>query len=225
MFDWWMNNSVHFVGLFSIYQTVHESRNLVLLAFSPFEDHTTQNANVHIKFFKNVLELYDKGIKNGLFLSGDNCSTNKKIANDLNLPLVGCASHCLNLVVNNFINSSITLVNQIRTIVHMMRTYKNREKLAKVTNLKPVLDNATYWISQLYLNEMNRLIDQLNYFSEATNDLQNESMNLDDVSTYFDLLIEEHPDLECQLEKNAPVIQDSSFEEAVVKVFANRNLC
>ncbi|CAG8725710.1 44384_t:CDS:2 [Gigaspora margarita] len=241
-----MNNGIHFVGLFSIYQTVHESRNLVLLAFLPFEDRTTQNADAHIKFFKDVLELYDKGIKNVLFLLGDNCSTNKKIANDLNLPLVECALHRLNLVVNDFINSSITLVNQIRTIVHMMRTYKNREKLAKVTNLKPVLDNATRWMSvtkmikrckelipyitqsnrfschdillveQLDLNEM--IIDQLNYFLEATNDLQNEFMNLDDVRTYFDLLIEEHPDLEYQLGKNAPVIQDLSFKEAVVKV-------
>ncbi|CAG8736705.1 24993_t:CDS:1, partial [Gigaspora margarita] len=70
MFDGWMNNGVHFVGLFGIYQTVYESRNLVLLAFSPFEDHTTQNADAHIKFFKDVLELYDKDIKNVLFLSG-----------------------------------------------------------------------------------------------------------------------------------------------------------
>ncbi|CAG8720798.1 32077_t:CDS:2 [Gigaspora margarita] len=122
MFGGWMNNGIHFVGLFGIYQTVHESRNLVLLAYSPIEDCTTQNADAHNKFFKGVLELYIKGVKNVLFLS------------------------------------------------------------------------------------------------EATNDLQNESMNLDDVHAYFDLLIEEHPDLEWQLEKNASIIQDPSFEEAVIKV-------
>ncbi|CAG8781262.1 6200_t:CDS:2 [Gigaspora margarita] len=88
MFDEWMNNNIHFVGLFGIYQTVHESKNLVLQAFLPFEDCTTQNADAYIKFFKDVLELYNKGVKNVLFLSDDNCSTNKKIANDLNPLLV-----------------------------------------------------------------------------------------------------------------------------------------
>ncbi|CAG8811663.1 21261_t:CDS:2, partial [Gigaspora margarita] len=94
-------------------------------------------------------------------------------------------------------------------------------KLAKVTNLKPVLDNATRWMSVAKMiercKELIPYVTQSNRFS-STNDLQNESMNLDDVRTYFDLLIEEHPDLECRLGKNAPVIQDPSFEEAVVKV-------
>ncbi|CAG8689220.1 2098_t:CDS:2, partial [Gigaspora rosea] len=113
------------------------------------------------------------------------------VTNDLDLPLVGCASHRLNLAVNDLISSSSILVNQIRAIVIMMQTYKNRGKLAKVTSLMPILDNATRWMSQLNLNEVDSFINQLKYFSEATNDLQNESMNLDDVRAYFDLLIEE----------------------------------
>jgi hypothetical protein len=271
MFDGWTSNGIHFVGLFGIYYTIHKARNLVLLAFSPFEDRTTQNADAHIGFFKDVLDLYSKSVKNVLFLSGDNCNTNRKIASDLDLPLVGCASHRLNLAVNDLINSSSTLVNQIRTIVHMMRTYKNRGKLAKVTSLIPILDNATRWMSvmkmikrckelvpyitqangflgkilfiyifyfiylfiyylflyigreillveQLNFNEVNCFIKRLNYFSEATNDLQNESINLDDVRAYFDLLIEECPELESRLGKNAQIIHDSVFEEAVIKV-------
>ncbi|RIB13468.1 hypothetical protein C2G38_2098255, partial [Gigaspora rosea] len=47
MFDGWTNNGIHFVGLFGVYQTVHKSRNLVLLAFSPFEDCSTQSADAH----------------------------------------------------------------------------------------------------------------------------------------------------------------------------------
>ena len=120
MFDGWTNNGIHFVGMFGIYQTAHEPRNLVLLAFSPFEDRTTQSADAHVRFFEDVLESYGKSIENVLFFSGDNCSTNRKIANDLDLPLVGCASHRLNLAVNDLISSSSALVNQVRTIIYMM---------------------------------------------------------------------------------------------------------
>ncbi|CAG8497871.1 5957_t:CDS:2 [Gigaspora margarita] len=64
----------------------------------------------------------------------------------------------------------------------------------------------------------NKGVKNVLFLSEATNDLQNESMNLDDVRAYFDLLIGEHPYLECRLGKNASVIQDLSFKEIVVKV-------
>ncbi|RIB14298.1 hypothetical protein C2G38_2096265 [Gigaspora rosea] len=49
MFDGWTNNGIHFVGLFGVYQTVHKSRNLVLLAFSPFEGRSTQSADAHVR--------------------------------------------------------------------------------------------------------------------------------------------------------------------------------
>ncbi|CAG8483431.1 13967_t:CDS:2, partial [Gigaspora margarita] len=98
MFDKWMNNGIYFVGLFGVYQTVYKSRNLVLLAFSSFEDRT----------------------------------------NNLDLPLVGCALHSLNLA--------------------------------------------------------------------------------DDVHAYFDLLIEECLELEDQLGRNALIIYNSLFENAMVKV-------
>ena len=68
------------------------------------------------------------------------------------------------------------------------------------------------------LDEVDRLIIWLKYFSEATNDLQSDSINLDDVRAYFDLLIEECPELESRLGKNASIIHDPGFEEAVVKV-------
>ncbi|CAG8799253.1 23563_t:CDS:1, partial [Gigaspora rosea] len=40
-------------------------------------------------------------------------------------------------------------------------------------------------VEQLDLNEVNKLIDQIKYFLEATNNLQNESINLDDFHAYF----------------------------------------
>ncbi|CAG8546247.1 8332_t:CDS:2 [Ambispora gerdemannii] len=188
-------NTFTFVGLFGIYQTVHVSRNLVLLAFSSFEDRTIQNVDAHV----------------------EQRSTNRKIASDSNLPLVGYASHHLNLAVNDLINFSSTLVNQIHTIVYMMRTYKNCGKLAKVISLKLILDNATRWMSVMKMIKRCKVlihhVTQTNGFSAT-----NESINLDDVRAYFNLLIEECPGLESQLGKKAPIIHDPIFEKAVIKV-------
>jgi hypothetical protein len=33
------------------------------------------------------------------YIGGDNASVNKKLASDMNIPFVGCASHRLNLAV------------------------------------------------------------------------------------------------------------------------------
>ncbi|RIB22348.1 hypothetical protein C2G38_2140232 [Gigaspora rosea] len=160
MFDGWTNNGIHFVGLFGVYQTVR----------------------MHFRH----LGPYYPGCRSyicrrivWLFLSGDNCSTNKKIAS-------------LNLAVNDLINSSSALANG----------FLARDIL----------------LIELNINEVNNNINQLQYFFEVTNDLQNESMNLDDVRAYFDLLIEECPSLKNRIGKNAPIVHDFVFEEAVIKV-------
>ncbi|RIB08202.1 hypothetical protein C2G38_2212244 [Gigaspora rosea] len=70
----------------------------------------------------------------------------------------------------------------------MIQTYKNQKKLAKVTVLKPTngfFGQDILLVEQLDLNEVNKLIDQIKYFLEATNNLQNESINLDDFHAYF----------------------------------------
>ncbi|CAG8833975.1 2485_t:CDS:1, partial [Gigaspora margarita] len=51
-----------------------------------------------------------------------------------------------------------------------------------------------------------------------TNNLQSNSINLNNICTYFNLLIEQCLELESQLEKNASIIHNTVFEEAVVKV-------
>ncbi|CAG8787866.1 45141_t:CDS:2, partial [Gigaspora margarita] len=79
-------------------------------------------------------------------------------------------------------------------------------------------DRDILLVEQLDLNEVDKFIDQLKYFLETTNDLQNKSINLDNICAYFDLLIDKYPDLEDRLEKSASIIYDFIFKEAVIKI-------
>lgn len=48
-------------------------------------------------YILNTLSRLGKSHENLLFLVGDNCSVNELLASKLGIPLVGCASHRLNL--------------------------------------------------------------------------------------------------------------------------------
>jgi hypothetical protein len=55
-----------------------------------------------VQLFGSVLDVYNNTNAMVGFLVGDNCSTNRAIAEKMDIPLVGCASHRFNLAVNKF---------------------------------------------------------------------------------------------------------------------------
>ncbi len=59
------------------------------LAFSPFEDEESQNAQNHYDFTIFVLSVYEKTLSNVVALIGDNCNTNKAFANKMRCGFVG----------------------------------------------------------------------------------------------------------------------------------------
>ena len=109
MFAGWSNSSNHFVAIFA---TVPSGENY-LLSFSTLPDKTNQNALNYIEFIKNTLRIYNKSLNNVLFLVGDNCSTNLSVANKVQKPFIGCASHRLNLAVNLIIEEEKNLITKV----------------------------------------------------------------------------------------------------------------
>jgi hypothetical protein len=59
-------------------------------------------ATEHRDFIEATLEINEKSLDDVLFLVGDNCSTNLALAELCGIPLVGCASHRLNLAVQPY---------------------------------------------------------------------------------------------------------------------------
>jgi hypothetical protein len=90
------------------------------------------SAEAHEDFISETLEHYGRNLDCVEFLTGDNCSTNKALANIMRVPLVGCASHRLNLAVNDFYDNSPQskeLISKVDKLMSALRTLKNASRL------------------------------------------------------------------------------------------------
>ena len=109
----------------------------------------TFNAATHIQFMKDNMVFFGCTFEEWVvFLIKDNCSTNRKISVDTSKPLVGCLSHKLNLQVNKMIRCMPDLNRQIETVHKSMsaaKALKHSAMLRNLTDLSPVLPNATMW--------------------------------------------------------------------------------
>jgi hypothetical protein len=91
------------------------------------------------------------------FISGDNTSVNPRLARLIEehigvpVPLIGCASHKLNLAVDIFVDQAIyaPLVTKVANLMKQLRTLKNASKLRRHGLLMAVIPNATRWGSLL----------------------------------------------------------------------------
>jgi hypothetical protein len=85
----------------------------------------------HKEYIEDMLAMYLKSWENIEFLCGDNCATNKALATLVNVPLVGCNSHRLNLAAQNEYAEDMDLIIQMDSLMSAMRTCKNTAKLRK----------------------------------------------------------------------------------------------
>ena len=95
----------------------------------------------------HVFVMYDRSVDSVQCLIGDNCSTNKLLANLMQVPLVGCASHRLNLAVKKIYEDNIELIEKVDVIMANLNNLKNRIILVKQAALHPKTANLTRWSS------------------------------------------------------------------------------
>ena len=134
------------------------------------------------------LENFSKIVK---FISMDNCSTNRKLSIDSGSPMVGCASHRLNLAVQKMLGAEekrnrdgiITipasqmqlLVRKVDLLMGELKTLKNSALLRTQTFLQPERRNATRWSSLFQmLLKWQRLrlhVAAVNNFADKVNEL------------------------------------------------------
>ncbi|KAL0223755.1 hypothetical protein P9112_003145 [Eukaryota sp. TZLM1-RC] len=102
--DTWYNphSHMHYLGMFAAIPNCSSS---FLLAIVPFEidknktiedlsvTHTYFGAQQIYELIEIVLNRFAKSFHNILFVTGDNCPTNKRLARILNVQFIGCAAH------------------------------------------------------------------------------------------------------------------------------------
>lgn len=138
------------------------------------------DVDVNVDNFSQIIE----------FIAGDNCSTNRRLCDLAEVPLLGCKNHRLHLAVQAFIGPEekknslgelITAVSQDRALVNkvdqlmgQLKTLKNASLLRSKTQLCAERKNATRWWSiykmlQKWIN-LKEYILQVESFPESVLD-------------------------------------------------------
>jgi len=101
MFDGWTHASEHYTAVFACYE-VGGCPKTTLLSMAPLLNGVDEDltAHGHREFLATMLPRdYGVQLEQCRFVVGDNCSVNRRLATLMGVPLVGCASHRLNLAV------------------------------------------------------------------------------------------------------------------------------
>ncbi|KAE8956029.1 hypothetical protein PR001_g31876, partial [Phytophthora rubi] len=208
------------------------------------------NADGHMRAIMRFLPFFVKTIDQCKFLVGDNCAVNKRLANLMKVPLVGCASHRLNLAVRDFLAPYETALEEVQQLMRKLRTLNQASKLSMKTSLLPVLRQDTRWYSTYTMLEryfrlreflsaddddvadllpsrsthrkLEDLLSKLGCVESISKKLQADGLTLLDARDLFDGLLEIRPSMGKYLAPRAAIMHSPLFEAAVIKVLAGK---
>ncbi|RHY24224.1 hypothetical protein DYB25_009153 [Aphanomyces astaci] len=216
-----------------------------MLAFAPMLDEGDLSAHQHVEFLKVMLELYRRDLGSITFVVGDNCSVNQAMARELDVPLVGCASHRLNLAVRKWMERHEHVLDRIQAIMIRARTVKNRAALRALTHLAPRLRNDTRWSSSYEMvhrffeikdalamvpdlrsifpcpgevDQMGVLRDPMDVIQSFTLAFERNDLKLNEARALMDVLCDKFPSMSHHLGMEAEIVKNPLFESAVVRV-------
>ncbi|POM77766.1 Hypothetical protein PHPALM_4795, partial [Phytophthora palmivora] len=149
IFDGWTFRSEHYVAVFASFRHDGKAQN-ILIAMAPIIDDNVDDltARSHVKFLDTILSYYGRSKANIAYIVGDNCAVNGAVADKLQVPMVGCASHRLNLAVNLLLAGDDDLLNKVQKLMCKIKnSLLVSAKLRRKTHLHPVLNQDTRWSS------------------------------------------------------------------------------
>ncbi|KAL0227660.1 hypothetical protein RCL1_003803 [Eukaryota sp. TZLM3-RCL] len=260
MLDGWTNSAshTHYLALFGCFPG-HEEATLLSFINFQFDQVIDENQQFdekqvcfgsenHLEILQIISAAYNRETSDILFIVGDNCETNKHLADLLNLPLVGCYSHRLALEIKTLIDEKLVEVIKVNDLFVKLSTLKNSLVLRSLTNLKPLKRNKTRWSSTFRMIERYERFVQLKVFdnlgrdvkrllptSDVFDDLvellenlrradmftkafQSKKVNLKQGKQMFKLFQEEFPNLTTYASPDSEIVHSPDFESAVVKI-------
>lgn len=248
-FDAWTENCIHFVAIYAIFNDAECKKRTILLSFGNLLDESNWSANNYADTIVTLLGSLNKSIDNVVCLVGDNCATNRSLSNILELPLIGCASHKLNLAVEKYIQGfpEIQVINQLMI---KLSTPLKMAKLKLRTALRPISRNVTRWSScfnmlerffeiQEYLDitdpdlaflmpncvqilQLKNVMVELTLLNQLAVFLQSPSLTLLEARNCFDKVMINHPPMKQYLGSEAKIVHSPVFESSIIKVLNDR---
>ncbi|RLN50582.1 hypothetical protein BBJ28_00023088 [Nothophytophthora sp. Chile5] len=251
IFDGWTFRSDHYVAVFASFRHNGKAQN-ILIVMAPIiddevDDHT---ASSHVKFLGTILSYYGRSRASIANIVGDNRSVNGAVVDQLQVPMVGSASHRLNLAVNLLLADDDDLFEKVQKL---MCKLKNSLLAAAKTFLRLVLRQDTRWSStfamvkryfelKVYLDDDDDdegltavmpsrreekqtkvILDNLKMFESTSKKLQSaDDITLLNVRDLFYALIAQKPEVAHYLDAEAAIVKSVDFERACVSVLLGR---
>ena len=136
--DGWSFNEVHHFAFFAKFLNAESNEILYpLLAVLPLQDEEDLSAESHYQFIATTLQIYNKTTSSVIAFVADNKNLNGAIAKLMKVPMIGCASHRLNLAVNRYLSSYEPILSKIQNLMVNLSSIKRKAKLKKMTIVSP----------------------------------------------------------------------------------------
>ncbi|KAF1789421.1 Ribonuclease H-like domain [Phytophthora cactorum] len=225
MLDGWTHASEHYVAVFACYE-VNGSLKTPLLSMAPLlnEANDDLSAESHLDFLA-TMQPRDFGVQleQYRFIVGDNCSVNCRLATLMKVPLVGCATHWLNLAVQDDLAAHEDDLAAVQALMIKLRTLTESAKLRLKTDLRPFIDVEDDDIMELLpapaANKRLRVLYQeLRDIESVSKALQGRDVDLLDVREWFDELISVKPHYARFIGPRANIVHSPEFESGCVRV-------
>ncbi len=107
--------------MFVFLQIIRTGYTNRLLAFSNFEDSTSQSGKSHVEFLEFVLEVYGMSLENVVASIPGKCSTTRSISERYSKPLSCFSSHHYNLAVTDFIDTHKVVIEKVSVVMSRLR--------------------------------------------------------------------------------------------------------
>jgi hypothetical protein len=149
LFDAWTEGGTHFVAAIAVTPDGQDASKAAkyLLCFTPFRDETKMDADAFIELFDFILQIYDLKPERFCFVVCDHAAVNGAFASRVQVPMIGCASHRLQLAVKEILAPHEKQRKKVHELMVKLDSIKNRAKLEAADALMPVQRNATRWSS------------------------------------------------------------------------------
>ncbi|ETV68813.1 hypothetical protein H257_15374 [Aphanomyces astaci] len=220
IFDGWTHNSEHYLVVFTKRMESLCSLSLAPIIHEPDDDHS---AKTHYTAIKSVLAMFKETIMQCVFLVGDNCSVNKKLAK----------------LMSAYTQQHEDELAKIQQLMIKLRTLNQASKLLFRTELRPILRQDTRWSSTFAMlqrffklrehldheddtileilptlgetKKLKCLLEDLKKVESVSKRVQSTDATMWEVRTLFDALVLDFPSFEHYIEKLAVAALRSNY--------------
>ncbi|GMF63039.1 unnamed protein product [Phytophthora fragariaefolia] len=169
--DGWTHLGEHYLAGFARYE-VNGQVMTPLLCMAPLlqEEDDDLSAVAHREFLANMLPRnFGKQPDQCVYIVGDNCRVNRRLATLVCVPLIGCASHRLNRAVQKELQDHEADLSDVQSVMTKLRPLTQSAKLRLKTKLRPVIRQDTRWSSTFTM--LHRYFELLEHLDAHDDDI------------------------------------------------------